>query len=122
MCIRDRGWPGLALWLTLQVSGLIQLETVRRRLRKSEAPADRRDADLARALQQGHFVYLLGACFVGIAYQPFVYMLIGLQIALVQQVRRRTDPRLNPTAVRRGVVAPAAAAPAAPVNATPAEA
>jgi hypothetical protein len=30
--------------------------------------------------------------FVGIAYQPFVYMLIGLQIALVEQVRRRRRP------------------------------
>ena len=108
----EQGWPGLMLWLTLQISGLIQLETVRRRLRKSEAPADKRDADLALALQQGHFVYLLGACFVGIAYQPFVYMLIGLQIALVQQVRRRTDPRLSDAVVRRGVVAPAGTAPA----------
>ncbi|MBW8755623.1 MAG: hypothetical protein JF595_16040 [Sphingomonadales bacterium] len=41
------------------------------------------------ALQQGHVVYLFGALFVGIAYQPFVYMLIALQIALVEQVRRR---------------------------------
>jgi hypothetical protein len=71
---------------------LIQLEGVRRRLRKSEAPSDRRYADLALALQQGHFVYLLGAGFVGIAFQPFVYMLIALQIALVQQVRRKTTP------------------------------
>lgn len=88
----EQGWPGLALWLTLQISGLIQLEGVRRRLRKSQAPSDRRYADLALALQQGHFVYLLGAGFVGIAFQPFVYMLIALQIALVQQVRRKTAP------------------------------
>jgi hypothetical protein len=32
---------------------------------------------------------LFGALFIGIAYQPFVYMLIALQIALVEQVRRR---------------------------------
>lgn len=107
----EQGWPGLALWLTLQVSGLIGLESVRRRLRKSNLAQDRRDADLALALQQGHFVYLLGACFVGIAYQPFIYMLIGLQIALVQQVRRRTDPR-GAVQLRRGVVAPANVAPA----------
>jgi len=102
----EQGWPGLFLWLALQISGLIQLESVRRRLRRSESPGDKRDADLALALQQGHFVYLLGAAFVGIAYQPFIYMLIGLQIALVQQVRRRTDPRLSATphrVVARGV-------------------
>jgi probable O-glycosylation ligase (exosortase A-associated) len=102
----EQGWPGLFVWLALQISGLIQLEGVRRRLRRSESPGDKRDADLALALQQGHFVYLLGASFVGIAYQPFIYMLIGLQIALVQQVRRRTDPRLGASphrVVARGV-------------------
>jgi len=113
----EQGWPGLALWLTLQISGLIQLEGVRRRLRKSTDPRDIKDSEMATALQQGHFVYLLGAAFVGIAYQPFIYMLIGLQIALVQQVRRRTDPR-GQAQVRRGVVAPAAMTP----TATPAEA
>jgi hypothetical protein len=30
---------------------------------------------------------LFGALFIGIAYQPLVYMLIALQIALVEQVR-----------------------------------
>lgn len=85
----EQGWPGLGLWLALQISGLVQLESVRRRLRKSTDQTDRRDAGLALALQQGQIVYLLGAGFVGIAYQPFIYMLIGLQIALVQQVGRR---------------------------------
>ncbi len=85
----EQGWPGLIIWLTLQLTGLFQLQSVRLRLRKSKDPADRRDADLAVALQEGHLVYLFGAAFVGIAYQPFVYMLIGLQIALVGQVRRR---------------------------------
>ena len=85
----EQGWPGLVMWLTLQISGIVQLESIRRRLRKSEDPVDIRDAALAHALQEGHFVYLLGAMFVGIAYQPFIYMLIGLQIGLVQLVRRR---------------------------------
>jgi len=98
----EQGWPGLILWLTLQISGLVQLETVARRLRPSPDPRDQRDADLALALQQGHIVYLLGACFVGIAYQPFVYMLIGLQIALVQQMRARAAAA--PPPVRRMVL------------------
>ena len=99
----EQGWPGLLMWLALQISGIVQLESVRRRLRKSKDPRDKRDSDLALALQQGHFVYLLGAAFVGIAYQPFIYMLIGLQIALVQQVRRRTDTSIA-VPVRRMVV------------------
>jgi probable O-glycosylation ligase (exosortase A-associated) len=88
----EQGWPGLIIWLTLQGLGLVQLEFVRRRLRKSDDPLDRSDCALAIALQQGHMIYLFGAVFVGIAYQPFVYMLIGLQIALVEQVRRRRRP------------------------------
>ena len=99
----EQGWPGLLMWLALQISGIVQLESVRRRLRKSKDPRDKRVSDLALALQQGHFVYLLGAAFVGIAYQPFIYMLIGLQIALVQQVRRRTDTSIA-VPVRRMVV------------------
>lgn len=88
----EQGWPGLILWLTLQISGILQLEGVQRRLKKSTDPADRKDYGMAVALQQGHITYLLGAAFVGIAFQPFVYMLIGLQIALVRQVNDRRHP------------------------------
>ena len=88
----EQGWPGLILWLTLQISGILQLEGVQRRLRKSTDPGDRKDYGMAVALQQGHITYLLGAAFVGIAFQPFVYMLIGLQIALVRQVNDRRHP------------------------------
>ena len=102
----EQGWPGLALWLTLQISGIVQLEGVQRRLRRSPDPQDKRDAGLALALQQGHFVYLLGATFVGIAYQPFIYMLIGLQIALVQQVARRRQGEDARTPARPGMTAP----------------
>ncbi|MBC2670240.1 DUF5935 domain-containing protein [Novosphingobium piscinae] len=85
----EQGWPGLAVWLVLQLSGLVELELVRRRLRRSTDPADLRDRALAQALQSGHCVYLFGALFIGIAFQPFVFMLIGLQIALCGQVKRR---------------------------------
>ncbi len=88
----EQGWPGLAIWLLLQGLGLIQLEGVLRRLRRNDDPRDKSDAALAGALQQGHVVYLVGALFVGIAYQPFIYMLIALQIGLVEQVRRRKLP------------------------------
>ena len=88
----EQGWPGLGLWLALHLSGIFQLERVRRRLRRSDAPADRSDASLAAALQNAHLVYLLGAAFVGIAFQPFFMMLIGLEIALCAQVARRLRP------------------------------
>lgn len=88
----EQGYPGLLLWLVLQISGIAQLESVIRRLRRGKNPDDASDAALAGALQQAHFVYLTGALFVGIAFQPFIYMLIGLQIGLVEQVRRRLRP------------------------------
>lgn len=94
----EQGWPGLVLWLVLQLSGLLQLGKVRRRLRDRDTPADRADAALATALVQAHLVYLFGAGFVGIAYQPFVYMLIAMQIALAQQVKARTAPKPAPVA------------------------
>ncbi len=89
----EQGWPGFFIWMLLQGLGLLQLEFVLRRLRKSEEPRDRSNASLANALQVGHLVYLVGALFVGIAYQPFIYMLIALQIGLVLQVKREAKAR-----------------------------
>ena len=68
----EQGWPGLCIWLLLHGLGLLQLEGLQRRLRKSDDPKDKSDAALASALQQGHVIYLVGALFIGIAYQPFV--------------------------------------------------
>lgn len=99
----EQGWPGLFLWLLLMVGGLVQLQGVQRRLKGSADPRDQSDRALAVALQQGQLVYMLGACFVGIAYQPFIYQLVGLQIALVALVSRRARAR-QAGAKRRMVV------------------
>ena len=88
----EQGWPGLVLWLLLQGLGILQLETTMRRLRRDPTPENDSDRALANALQQAHFVYMTGALFVGIAFQPFIYMLIGLQIGLVEHARRRLRP------------------------------
>ena len=88
----EQGYPGLAMWLLLHVSGLLQLELLQRRLRKKTDALSRSDRSLALALQSGHCVYMFGALFVGIAFQPFIFMLIGLQIALAMQVSRRLAP------------------------------
>jgi probable O-glycosylation ligase (exosortase A-associated) len=85
----EQGWPGITMWLIIQLSGLLQLEIIQRRLRRSSDPQDRSNRSLALALQSGHFVYMFGALFIGIAFQPFMFMLIGLQIALSMQVSRR---------------------------------
>jgi hypothetical protein len=89
----EQGWPGIALWIWLQALGLWQMEWIRRRLKKRDDPAGQPLRDLATALQNGQIVYLVGALFVGIAFQPFAFMLIALQIALWSMVRRAEQQR-----------------------------
>lgn len=89
----EQGWPGIILWLWLQALGLWHMEWIRRRLKRRDDPADQPLRDLATALQNGQIVYLVGALFVGIAFQPFVFMLIALQIALWTMVRRAEQER-----------------------------
>lgn len=83
----EQGFPGLALWLLIHLTGLIRMERLRRRFLK--AGGDRAwIAPLATALQHGQLIYLVGSLFVGIAFQPFIFMLIGVQIGLDSYVRR----------------------------------
>ena len=76
----EQGWPGLFLWMLIHFGGLFRMEILRARYKKSEGLEW--ISALANALQQGHLIYLVGSLFVGIAFQPFVYMLVGLQIGL----------------------------------------
>ena len=88
----EQGWPGLFLWLWLMISGLWQMERLRWRWRKRTAPGQTWQAPLALALQHSQLVYMLGSTFVGIAFQPFCYMLIGLQCGLWTYCRRIDSP------------------------------
>ena len=92
----EQGYFGLALWLFINIAGIVRMEALRRRYR--DAGEDERwVAPLASALQQGHIVYLLGAAFIAIAFQPFVYMLIGAQIGLdTYLARKRKDAQARP--------------------------
>lgn len=87
----EQGWLGLALFLWLHALGLWQME----RLRRAHAPPKGERPGwvhgLATSLQQAQVVYLVGAAFVGIAYQPFAYMIIGLQIALWSWCKRQGE-------------------------------
>jgi probable O-glycosylation ligase (exosortase A-associated) len=84
----EQGWPGLTLWLWLQLLGVWQMERIRWRFRKTEEGTGSWQWGLATALQQAQLTYLLGAAFVGIAYQPYIFMLIGLQCGLWSYVAR----------------------------------
>lgn len=88
----EQGWPGLSLWLWLHALGLWQMERLRRRWKDRSGESEQWQAPLANALQQAQIIYLVGSVFVGIAYQPFVLMLIGLQCALWSYLKRIDAP------------------------------
>ena len=82
----EQGYPGLLIWLAIHLGGLFSMERLRARTKKI-AGAEW-VSGLAGALLQAHIIYLVGAVFIGIAFQPFVFMLIGLQIGLSTYARR----------------------------------
>jgi O-antigen ligase len=100
----EQGWPGLGLWLWLQALGLWQMEKIRRRYKQRTGPNEQWQGPLANALQQAQLVYLAGGLFVGIAYQPFVFMLIGLQCALWSYLKRVDTPQRLPLQQRKAPV------------------
>ena len=78
----EQGYPGFIAWIMLQLTGLWQMERLRRRYRTRDGPEERWIGPLAAGLQNAHIVYLVGATFQGIGYQPVVFLFLGLQIAL----------------------------------------
>ncbi len=106
----EQGWPGLVLWLWLMLSGLWQMERIRHRWKKRTGPGETWQAPLAGALQQSLIVYMAGSLFVGIAFQPFCYMLIGLQCGLWSYLKRIEAAAPRAARVSRALVVPDAVA------------
>jgi putative inorganic carbon (hco3(-)) transporter len=92
----EQGFPGLFLWAMLHLSSLFRLEMLRRRFRKATGPDEEWIAPLATALQHGHIIYLVGSLFIGIAFQPFVYMMIASEIGLDSYVKRTRPVKAKP--------------------------
>ncbi len=104
----EQGYPGLALWLIINLIGIIRMEVLRRRYAKPQ-PGEEWISPLASALEHAHIIYLLGAAFIAIAFQPFVYMLIGAQIGLdTYLARKRSEQSWRPLRRRAGAPQPAA--------------
>ena len=85
----EQGFPGLIMWILIHGLGVFRMEVLYRRYRNRTPANDQWIGALASALQQAHIIYLVGALFVGIAFQPFVYMLVGMQIGLDTYAKRR---------------------------------
>lgn len=100
----EQGWPGLVLWLWIHGLGLWQMERIRRRWKGRERADQQWQAPLAVALQFAQAIYLVGSVFQGIAYQPFVLTLIGVQCALWSWCRRADSQQRRQH--RRAIPAP----------------
>jgi O-antigen ligase len=91
----EQGYPGLTIWLLLQALGVWQMERVRRRWKDKTEEAEAWIAPLAAALQMATFVYVTGALFQGIAYQPVMLMMVALQIGLYSYCHRIESARMS---------------------------
>ena len=104
----EQGWPGLAIFLAIHVIGLVRMEIARRRYRgREDLPWA---APLATALQHFHLIYLVGGAFVQTAFQPFGWLVIGVQIGFDNWLAKREKAGR----ARQGF------APATPLSGTPA--
>lgn len=97
----EQGYPGFALWAMIHLLSLITMYSKFRRYRHETTPEKAWISPLALALFQGHLILLLGAAFIGVAYQPFVWMLLALEAGFASYVGRlrkeeKSAPMLQP--------------------------
>lgn len=93
----EQGFPGLLLWLLIHGGGIIQMQFIQRRYRNSMRDDELWITPLATALQNAHIIYMVGALFVGIAFQPLALMLVAVHIGLgTYLARRRREANFRP--------------------------
>ena len=114
----EQGYPGFLLWAWIHFLGLWQMERLRRRWKDRAGAGQQWQAPLAMALQFAQVIYLVGSLFQGIAYQPFILTLVGVQCALWSWCRNadsvsRKRPRRHLAPPRAG---DAVTAPVAPLR------
>jgi probable O-glycosylation ligase (exosortase A-associated) len=100
----EQGFPGLFLFLVIHAIGLLRMEMLRRRFKAATDAEQAWISPLATALQGAQIIYLVGSLFVGIAFQPFVWMLVAVQIGFDGFVGRQ-----YPRTAKRPFLAPKAA-------------
>jgi O-antigen ligase len=88
----EQGFPGLFMFLLIHLIGIFRMEAIRRTYREAD---DENEwvSPLAAALQHAHLIYLLGASFVGIAFQPFIYQIVAVEIGFDRYVQRYVKKR-----------------------------
>ncbi len=98
----EQGFPGLLIWLIIQLGGVWRMEVIQRMYRKRNRPDETWVAPLATALQNSQIIYLVGSLFVGIAFQAYFFMLTALQIGFdTYLARRRQEAAWRPIKTQR---------------------
>lgn len=85
----EHGFLGLALWLFIFAGTIIRLELIRRRYDRRAQEGEEWVAPLANALQNFLIIFMVGANFVGIAFQPFPLGIAAIAIAFDTYLKRR---------------------------------
>jgi putative inorganic carbon (hco3(-)) transporter len=85
----EQGYPGLLIWLMINIGGLFRMEILQRMYKKRAREDEKWVAPLAISLQNAQVIFMFGSLFVGLAFQPFFFMLVGLQIGLDTYLKRR---------------------------------
>jgi probable O-glycosylation ligase (exosortase A-associated) len=97
----EQGYPGLLMFLAVHLIGIFRMEVVRRTYAKHEGD-NAWVAPLAGALQNAHLIYMLGCSFVGIAFQPFIYFIVAVEIGFDRYVQTYVKKRAwNPFRKRK---------------------
>jgi putative inorganic carbon (HCO3(-)) transporter len=82
----EHGWIGLAIFFAIFAMFFLDMRRIRRLVR------DRPDlewlGDLARALSHSMLIFMAGAAFVGIAFQPLQYYLFALAVSASAALHR----------------------------------
>ena len=97
----EQGYVGFLLWILLQGSGIWQMERLRRRWKNRTCEGQTWQAPLATALQMSQLTVLVGALFVGVAYQPYFLLILALQCGLWSYCRRTDSQGVHAFKVRR---------------------
>jgi O-antigen ligase len=92
--LSEMGWPGLLLFLALIAVTLATLWRVWKRCRGIEEL--RWCQELARALGMSLLVLTVGSSFIGIAFQPWYWIMFASSFCLSEYVRRCLAPEGKP--------------------------
>ncbi|WP_428662813.1 putative O-glycosylation ligase, exosortase A system-associated [Reyranella sp.] len=82
----EQGWIGLAIFFTIIVVFFVDMQRIRRQVRNR--PDLEWLGDLARALSHGMLIFMAGAAFVSIAFQPLQYYLLALAVSASAALHR----------------------------------